>query len=114
MNVLENAVVSGGGTYEEPIRIVAPADVREFVRARGGRLYVWTVPHFSPRGTITLLETATTRPGRRADGFARFTAGDFALYLDCGPRDWPKELVLELKRRRRVVRAYWNNLAYVM
>jgi len=114
MNAVENAVVSGGGTYEEPIRIVAPADVREFVRGRGGKLYVWTVPHFSPRGTITLLETATIRPAKRAEGFARFTAGDFYLYLDCGTRAWPDELVLELKRRRRVVRAYWNACAYVM
>jgi len=112
MDVL-SAVVSGGGTYEEPIRIVAPPDVREFVRARGGRLYVWTVPHFSPRGTITLLETATVRPGRPAGDYARFSAGDFTLLLDCGPRAWPREIVLELKRRH-IVRAYWNNLAYVM
>jgi hypothetical protein len=114
MNVLEEAVVSGGGTYEEPIRIVAPADVREFVRGRGGKLFVWTVPHFSPRVTITLLETATERPAGPAEGFVRFAAGDFDLYLDCGRRAWPTELVLELKRRRRLVRAYWNNCAYVM
>jgi len=114
MNAVENAVAFGGGTYEEPIRIVAPPDVREFVRARGGKLYVWTVPHFSPRITITLLETATTRPADRPGGFARFTAGDFDLYLDSGPWAWPQELVLELKRRGRVVRAYWNDCAYVM
>jgi len=114
MNVVEHAVVSGGGTYEEPIRIVAPPDVREFVRARGGKLYVWTVPHFSPRITITLLETATTRPAGPAERFVRFSAGDFDLYLDSGPLAWPDELVLELKRRRRLVRAYWNDCAYVM
>ena len=114
MNVLDHAVASSGGVYEEPIRIVAPPDVREFVRARGGRLYVWTVPHYSPRGTITLLETAASRPAGAADRFVRFTAGDFDLYLDCGPRAWPRELVLELKRRRQVVRAYWDNCAYVM
>ncbi len=44
----------------------------------------------------------------------RFSAGDFDLYLDSGRYAWPEELVLELKRRRRIVRAYWNNLAYVM
>ena len=114
MDVVHDAVATSGDTYEEPIRIVAPPEVREFVRARGGKLYVWTVPHFSPRGTLTLLETATIRPAKRAGGFARFAAGDFSLYLDCGPRAWPDELVLELKRRRRVVRAYWNDCAYVM
>ena len=111
-----NAVVESaqaGGVYEEPIRIVAADDVRRFVRERGGRLYVWTVAHRGPRSVITLLETATTCPQGPTLGFVRFSAGDFDLYLDAGGRDWPDELVLELGWRRRLVRAYWNNRAYL-
>ena len=112
-----NAVVETvetGGFYEEPIRITAAADVHAFVREHGGRLYVWPTVHRSARTTITLLQTATTCPeGRPALGFVRFGAGDFDLYLDPGGYGWPDELVLELRRRRRLVRAYWNNHAYL-
>jgi hypothetical protein len=110
--VVETA--EAGAFYEEPIRIIASDEVRTFVRERGGRLYVWMVAHRSVRATITLLETATTCPRGPAERFVRFSAGDFDLYLDSGRYAWPDELVLELKRRRRVVRAYWNNLAYVI
>ena len=114
MDTVVETTELGGAYYEEPIRIVAPDDVCMFVRERGGRLYVWMVAHRSIRATITLLETATTCPDRPTEGFVRFNAGDFDLYLDSGQYAWPEELVLELKRRRRIVRAYWNNLAYVM
>ncbi len=110
--VVESAEASG--LYEEPIRIVAADDVRRFVRERGGRLYVWTVAHRNPRCVITLLETATTCPPGPTIGFVHFGAGDFDLYLDTGGRGWPDLLVLELKRRRGVVRAYWNNCAYLI
>lgn len=113
MDAVAETTETGGGFYEEPIRIIASDDVHTFVRQHGGRLYVWTVAHRSVRATITLLETATTCPNRPTLGFVRFGAGDFDLYLDSGGHGWPDELVLELKWRRQLIRAYWNNCAYL-
>jgi hypothetical protein len=111
--LVEAAGAGSGDIFDGPIRIVASDDVRTFVRLHGGSLYVWTVAHYSPRATITLLETATAGPLGRTEGFVRIGVDDFDLYFDSGGHGWPEELVLELKWWRQVVRAYWNNCAYV-
>lgn len=117
MNVTVEHAEAGDGDrdiYEGLIRVRANDDVHTFVRLHGGSLYVWTVDHRSWRSTITLLDTSTACPQGGPEGFVRIGVDDFDLYLDPDGHGWPRELELELKWRRQLIRAYWNNMAYVM
>ena len=92
-----------------PPRVQAGDDVRDFVNARGGRLYVWTTLHRCCTGGLTLLDAGVEPPANaaraaRADGSS------------CVRRRRPRPartLVLELTRGKRKVRAYWNDRAFV-
>jgi hypothetical protein len=95
--------------------IVAGAEVRAFVARHGGRLYVWTVDHrCCGARSLTLLEAAVTRPPDWSPAIGPLDAAGFELYFDTGAHGRPQELVLELTRRRRAVRAFWNNCAYLI
>ena len=52
-------------------------------------------------------------PRRGSHAFRRVAAGGFDVLLDTGRRRAPRELVLELNRRRTKVNAYWDDVAYV-
>ena len=94
--------------------IVADDEVRAFVARRGGRLYVWTVGHrCCGIGRLTLLETDVARPSRWRSPDAPIDAGGFELCLDTGAHGSPRELVLEVTRRGRRVRAFWDGCAFV-
>lgn len=93
------------------VRVVAPADVREFVAARGGRLFVWITVHPGWRCTLSLLETAFEPPTGDLY-FRRVRADGFDLYLEARQRFWPVTLELSLRLRRVV--AYWNGLAWIV
>ena len=95
--------------------IVAGAEVRAFVARHGGRLYVWTVDHrCCGARSLTLLEAAVTRPPDWSPAIGPLDAAGFELYFDTGAHGRPQELVLELTRRGRGVRAFWNNCAYLI
>ena len=95
--------------------VVADDEVRAFVARHGGRLYVWTVDHHCcGAGRLTLLEADVARPPRWHSTAGPIDAGGFELYLDAGAHPGPKELVLDLTRRGRRVRASWNGCAYVI
>ncbi len=94
--------------------IVAGPGVREFVAARGGRLYVWTVEHRCCSGGLTLLEADVTAPRRPPGAGAALPAEGFELLLDAGAHGRPRRLVLELGRRGRRVRAYWDGCAFLI
>jgi len=92
------------------VEIVAPEDVRDFVAARGGRLFVWISVHRGVRCTLCLLETSLEHP--KGDlCFRRILAPGFDLYLEATQRIWPKTMEFALRRRRVV--AYWNGLAWI-
>jgi hypothetical protein len=93
------------------VEIVAPDDVREFVSARGGRLYVWISVHQGFRCALALLEASTTRPRGGDLYFRRVLAPGFDLYLEARQRLWPRTMEFAVHRRR--VRAYWNGLAWI-
>ena len=93
--------------------VVSAEGVREFVNARGGRLYVWTTLHRCCTGGLTLLDAAVEPPARRRHRFVPFDADGFELCFDGGAHGLPETLVLELARGRRKVRAYWNDRAFV-
>jgi hypothetical protein len=81
------------------------------VKERGGRLYVWGKTTRCCRNSITFLETA----GEPCDRQFRVVEADgIELYFDTRLPE-PEELVVEVTgRRRKHVRAYWNNCAYVV
>ena len=93
--------------------IRASDEVVAFVREHGGSLYVWTSTHRCCSGPLTLLETAVEAPGRGSHAFRRVAAGGFDVLLDTGRRRAPRELVLELNRRRTKVNAFWDDVAFV-
>ena len=93
--------------------IRAADEVTAFVRERGGTLYVWTSTHRCCTGPLTLLDAATEAPRRGTHGFRHVAAGSYDVLLDIGRRRAPRELVLELDRRRTKVLAYWDDVALV-
>ncbi len=100
-------------THPAPI-IVAGAGVRDFVARNGGRLYVWTIDHRCCTGQLTLLRADVTRPPGWRSTRPPLDETGFELHFDSGAHGQPRELVLELSRRGRAVRAFWNGCAYVM
>ena len=94
--------------------IEAGDEVREFVARRGGRLYVWTVDHRCCSGRLTLLEADVARPAGWRSSVEPIDAGGFELHLDSGFHGRPRTLVLDLGRRGRKIRAFWNDCAFVL
>src|SRR5262249_55977863 len=64
----------------EALAIHAPPDVRAYVRARGGSLFVW----FGPPGGTSGRLTHSVRPPAGGRLFDTYDAGDFALKLEHG------------------------------
>jgi hypothetical protein len=96
-----------------PPTIVADDRVRAFVARRGGRLYVWTVDHRCCSGRLTLLEADVARPAKWRSPVEPIDAGGFELFLHGGAHGRPQTLVLDLSRRGRKIRAFWNDCAFV-
>lgn len=96
-----------------PPRVQAGDDVRDFVNARGGRLYVWTTLHRCCTGGLTLLDAGVEPPAKRRSRFTVLDTDGFELRFDGGVHGLPETLVLELTRGKRKVRAYWNDRAFV-
>ena len=95
------------------MRVVASAAAAEFIRRRGGQLFVWPTRHRSSRLDLTVLH-ASTNPPERALEFRRIEAGGFLLFLHPGIRRLPDELDVELRgSRRQHVEVYWEGLAYL-
>ena len=72
------------------VEVVAPDEVRDFVAAHGGRLYVWISVHRGGGCALCLLETSLEHPARRDLYFRRVAAPGFDLYLEATQRIWPK------------------------
>ncbi len=94
-------------------RVQAGKGVAGYVREHGGRLYVWKVVHRCCTGGLALLESDVEPPARPLSRFTRLEADGFELWLDGGSR-LPETLVLELSRRKRKVRAFWDGCAFVL
>ena len=92
------------------MRIVASPDVIEFVRAKGGQIFVWTMTMAYGYGArnVFVLEASTESPGVDHE-FIRFGGQGIEVLYDPGERGTPQSLHLELKGRfRKRVAAYWN------
>jgi hypothetical protein len=95
------------------VTIVASEAARSALRERGGDLYLWTTSHACCTGGTTLLEAATERPTAGDHRFERAAGPGFDLFIDLGARTPPRELVLELRGRRKRIAAFWNGQAWV-
>jgi len=92
------------------VEMVAPADVRDFVAAHGGRVFVWISVHRGFPLTICLLDASLKQP--KGDlGFRRIGGPGFDVYLEATQRIWPR--TMEFGLRRKHVEAYWNGLAWI-
>ena len=73
------------------MRVTATADAAEFIRTRGGQLFVWPAEHRSARLTLAVLQASVDPPPRALD-FRRVEAGDFLLFLHPALKTLPEEL----------------------
>lgn len=94
------------------MKLVASDEVRSYVEAHGGVLYVRALRHKCCSGALTTLDTSTRAPTDASD-YRAFHSGDFPVLLRAGGLDEPEELIVEMKglRRKRPV-AYWNGCAF--
>ena len=91
------------------MEVIASRAAVEFVRERGGKLFVWSKTSRCCRG-MTFLEASTEPDDRRA--FRQVPADGIELYVDL-PR-LPEELEIDVNGRfHRKVRAYWEGCAWV-
>jgi hypothetical protein len=108
------------------MKVVAGADVTEFVNASGGTLWVWLDPHGGMGGpALIYLNAATELPGstkatrrtrsaRRPHRFKTYEAEGFELLFDHGKFDPPQELHLVVKRfPKRHIDAFWDGIIFV-
>ena len=96
------------------MRVVAAADAVEYVRERGGHLFVWPLDMDSPTGgaVVFALEASTESPGVDRE-FARFAGEGFDVLIDTSQHGAPDELHLAVKGwRRKRIRAYWNGNSF--
>jgi hypothetical protein len=94
------------------MQVVLSDEAAEFLRGRGGRLYVWPKVSRCCNG-VTFLKVSTEPPG--AHGFRQVTAGGLEVFMPAGLPRLPDELHVELRRfPRRRVEAYWDGCAWVV
>ena len=92
------------------MRVKASSSALDFVRERGGKLYIWSHSTRCCRGRLTFLDAATEDDGRHR--FRHVPADGIELYVDL--RALPEELELAVRGRlRRSIRAYWDGCAWV-
>jgi hypothetical protein len=94
------------------VKIVATPEAVDYVRARGGVLYVWTMSMEYGYHPVFVLEASVESPG--ADHtFHRFASEEIELLLDAGPRELPDSVHLDLAGViRKRLRATWNGNSF--
>jgi hypothetical protein len=82
------------------MRIVTRQDAVEFIRERGGRLYVWAdlMRCTGPRCTFFI---SSIEPPPEPHAFRRFAGGDLELFFSDEELEPPAELRLELAGPRK-------------
>lgn len=94
------------------MQVLATPQAVEYIRSRGGRVFVWAISMAYGYHPVFALEAATEEPAGDHD-FERFEAGAIEVLLDTEGRDLPESVHLDMKGRfRRSVRAYWNGNSF--
>lgn len=94
--------------------VVADEAAVEFVRRRGGQLFVWPIQINAPTGgaVVFALEASTESPGADRE-FVRFEGEAFRVLLDTSEHGAPEALHLAVTGwRRKRIRAYWNGHSF--
>ncbi|MDQ2982523.1 MAG: hypothetical protein M3R70_01160 [Actinomycetota bacterium] len=92
------------------MEVIASRAAVDFVRERGGKLFVWSKTSRCCRGAMTFLEASTERDDRHA--FRHVPADGIELYVDLP--HLPEELEIDVNGRfHRKVRAYWEGCVWV-
>jgi len=97
------------------VRVEVSSEAGEFVRARGGRLWVWSArPRVCCWGTPAIMRAAT-EPPPRLSGFAPVAAAPLEIWFRAPAGRHPDVLEIGLAGRRRArVEAYWDGCLTVM
>jgi hypothetical protein len=93
------------------MQLVAPDSAVDFIRERGGRLYLWRKRNRCCGGGVSTLGAATEAPS--AIEFRQLDeGGGFELYVQATLQRLPDELHLEARRFPRRIEAYWNGCVW--
>ena len=93
------------------VKVVASADAVDFVRERGGQLYVWATSDRCCGGAHARLRASTEADAER--DFILVPAEGFDVFFARMGRE-PEELHVDLRgRRKKRVEAYWDNCAWI-
>jgi hypothetical protein len=93
------------------VRVVSSPELRAYVQAHGGTIYVAPRRALCCSGTI-LLE-ATTEAPTDLHLYTEFAGDGIKVFFRCSGRR-PAELVLGLHGRRRRPADYWEGCAFVI
>ena len=94
------------------MKVVASAEAVDFVRRRGGRLYVWATSERCCGGAHARLRASTEADAQR--DFAVVPAEGFEVFFARMGRE-PEELHVEVRgRRRKRLEAYWDDCAWIV
>jgi len=91
------------------VRVEVSPEAADFVRARGGRLWVWAArPRMCCQGTPAYMHAATDPPPRMS-GFRLAPAAGLDIWFRAPAGTLPDVLEIGLRGRRRPrVEAYWD------
>ena len=97
------------------MRVEASPEAADFVRARGGRLWVWAAhPRMCCAGTPAYMHAATEAPPGLS-GFAPVPAEGLELWFRAPAGPGPDVLEIGLRGRRRPrVEAYWDGCLFAL
>jgi hypothetical protein len=94
------------------VKIEATPEAVDYVRSSGGVLYVWTVTMEYGYHPVFVLEASIDAPGLVQD-FQRFEGEGIVLLLDCGGRDLPESVHLDMSGvLHKRIRAAWNGHSF--
>jgi len=94
------------------VKVVVSPEAQEFVRDRGGVLYVRSSRHRCCRAGLTLLDSTTVAPSDASD-YRCVGSDGIEVRLRGGSGDRPHELMIERRGRvRRRPVAYWDGCVF--
>jgi hypothetical protein len=101
--------------YVTSVRVEVSGEAADFVRARGGRLWVWAAtPRLCCSGTPAMMRAAT-KPPPGLTGFTPTEAGPLEVWFRAPGGRRPDVLEIGLAGRRRArVEAYWDGCLIAM
>ena len=108
--------VSSGPTKTplHDVKLVASDDVRSFVAAHGGAVFVKARSQRCCAGALTVLDISTEPPVDRGT-YERVEDPVIDVFLRVAQAKRPDELVIKLKgRKRQKLVALWDGCAYVI